>query len=73
LLEISDDLRSPQNLPRTSRAHPSAPGGIWHPLAHASADGITLDEVNDRLYAPRGDTGSAATSVSFARLQGCYQ
>ena len=56
-----------------SRAQPSARGGIWHLLAHASADGITLDEVNDRLYAGPGDTGSGATWVSFALLQGCYQ
>jgi hypothetical protein len=53
-----------------SRAHPSAGDDVWHPPAHAVPGGITLDEVNDRLYARRGDAGSATTSVSFALLRG---
>jgi hypothetical protein len=39
----------------------------WCPC---SAGGITLDEVNCRLYARRGDADSAAASVSFALLRG---
>ena len=46
------------------RAYPFAEGGIVCPCG---AGGIALDEVNDRLYARRGDAGSTATrSVSHS-------
>jgi hypothetical protein len=32
-----------------------------------------LDEVNERLYARRGDIGSAVSRISFALLRGCEQ
>jgi hypothetical protein len=69
--ETSDDLCSPQNLLRQVLTPPQeATFGIGLPM---QSGGITLDEVNDRLYARRGDASSAATSVNFAHLRGCDQ
>lgn len=66
-LETSDDLCSPQ---KSVAAHRRATFGMVCP---GSAGGIALDEVDDPLYARRGDVALAATSVSFALLRGCHQ